>query len=165
MTSGNLSDEPIVCDNDELMTRLHDVADYVLLHDREIYMPSDDSVVRADARGLKQMRRSRGYVPVPIPLEEGPVILAVGPELRNTVALTRGPFVFLSQHVGDLRNAETHEFFLRTVEHMKKILDVDPVVVAHDMHPDYLSTRFALSLTSPVACWSTASRARSSGWR
>jgi len=146
MTSGNLSDEPIVCDNDELMTRLHDVADYVLLHDREIYMPSDDSVVRADARGLKQMRRSRGYVPVPIPLEEGPVILAVGPELRNTVALTRGPFVFLSQHVGDLRNAETHEFFLRTVEHMKKILDVDPVVVAHDMHPDYLSTRFALSL-------------------
>jgi hydrogenase maturation protein HypF len=62
------------------------------------------------------------------------------------MALSRGPFVFLSQHVGDLKNAETHEFFLRTVEHMKKILDVEPEVVAHDMHPDYLSTRFALSL-------------------
>jgi len=146
MTSGNLSDEPIACDNDESMTRLKDVADCMLLHDREIHMPSDDSVVRADARGLKQMRRSRGYVPVPVPLEEGPVILAVGAELRNTVALTRGPFVFLSQHVGDLRNAETHEFFLRTVEHMEKILDVEPALVAHDMHPDYLSTRFALSL-------------------
>jgi len=148
MTSGNLSDEPITSDNDESTTRLKDVADYFLLHDREIYMRSDDSVVRADARGLKQMRRSRGYVPVPVPLEEGPVILAVGPELRNTIALSRGPFVFLSQHVGDLKNAETHEFFLKTVEHMKKILDVEPEAVAHDMHPDYLSTRFALSLGS-----------------
>ena len=144
MTSGNVSDEPICRGNDEAVARLRDIADYFVLNDREIHVTSDDSVVRADAGGLKQMRRSRGYVPVPIPLDDGPVILAVGAELKNTVALTRGPFVFLSQHVGDIKNVETHEFFLKTVEHLKKILDVEPEIVAHDMHPDCLSTRYAL---------------------
>jgi hydrogenase maturation protein HypF len=146
MTSGNVADEPICKDNDEALAKLGDIADCFLVHDREIHVTSDDSVVRADARGLRTMRRSRGYVPVPVPIDEGPVILAVGAELRNTVALTRGPSVFLSQHVGDIRNVETHEFFLRTVEHLKRILDVEPEIVAHDMHPDYLSTRFALAL-------------------
>ena len=148
MTSGNVSDEPICKENDEAIQRLRRIADYFLVHDREIHTTSDDSVVRADAGGLKQMRRSRGYVPVPVPLDDGPVVLAVGAELKNTIALTRGPFVFLSQHVGDLKNLRTHEFFLETVEHLKKILAVEPAVVAHDLHPDYLSTRFALGLDS-----------------
>ena len=146
MTSGNVSDEPISRSNDEAVARLGAIADYFLVNDRDIHVTSDDSVVRADASGLKQMRRSRGYVPVPVPLSDGPVILAVGAELKNTVALSRGPFVFLSQHVGDIKNAETYDFFLKTVAHLQKVLDVAPEIVAHDMHPDCLSTRFALAL-------------------
>jgi hydrogenase maturation protein HypF len=148
MTSGNSSDVPITKDNDEALRLLGGIADFFLLHNREIHVSCDDSVVRADARGLRQMRRSRGYVPVPMPLADGPVILAVGAELKNTIALTRGPMVFLSQHVGDIKNVETHEFFIERVEHLQRILDVKPEIVAHDMHPDYLSTRYALSLAA-----------------
>lgn len=145
MTSGNLSEEPIAIDNTDAMKRLQNIADYFLVHDRDIYLRSDDSVVRIVDNKHRFLRRSRGYVPVPIFLKS-PLkpILACGAELKNTVCLTRGEHAFLSQHIGDLENMETYDFFERTIVHLKRILSIEPKIIAHDMHPDYLSTRFAM---------------------
>jgi hydrogenase maturation protein HypF len=144
MTSGNLSAEPIAIANDEALTRLEGIADYFLVHNRDILLRSDDSVVRHAAGETRFLRRSRGFVPTPVFLKDPmPPILACGAELKNTVCLTRGDQAFVSQHVGDMENLATFEFFRRTVDHLKRILDVSPQVVAHDLHPDYLSTRFA----------------------
>jgi len=144
MTSGNLSDEPIAIDNTDAFRRLEKIADHFLVHNRGIYLRSDDSVVRAIAGQARFFRRSRGYVPKPVFLKK-PVksILACGAELKNTVCLTRGNQAFLSQHVGDLENVPTYEFFRKTIQHLKRILDIEPVYVACDMHPDYFSTRYA----------------------
>ncbi len=150
MTSGNVSDEPIARTNEEAVARLGGIADYFLMHDREIYASCDDSVVRRDAGGLRMMRRSRGYVPGPVPLEDGPVILAVGAELKSAVAITRGSFCYLSRHVGDVKNVETNEYFERTVEHLATILAVTPEIVAHDPHPDYHSTRYAIEVAKKI---------------
>ena len=146
MTSGNLSEEPIAIDNREAVNRLGDIADCFLVHDREILLRCDDSVVRPSAGKLRQIRRSRGYVPAPVRLrEELPRILAVGGELKNTICLTRQNLAFLSQHVGDLENLESYEFFAEAVAHLSRILEIEPQVIAHDLHPDYLSTKWALS--------------------
>jgi len=145
MTSGNDSDEPIEIENQSALARLGHIADYFLLHDRPIYMRCDDSVTLAAGRQFVPLRRSRGYVPRPVSLSaEYPPVLAVGGHLKNTVCLTRGREAFLSQHVGDLDSPDTFSFFRLTVEQMKRLLEVEPVLVAHDMHPDYLSTRWAL---------------------
>jgi len=144
MTSGNRSEEPIAIDNDEVFERLDGIADYFLVHNRDIYLRSDDSVVRMVVGTTQFVRRSRGYVPIPVFLkEEVPQILACGAEMKNTVCLTRGPNAFLSQHIGDLENLETYRFFELTIGHMKQILDIDPQIVACDLHPDYLSTGYA----------------------
>lgn len=145
MTSANLSEEPIVIGNTEALERLKDIADAVLVHDRDILRRCDDSVVRV-ARGQPQkLRRSRGFVPVPVALEqESPPILAVGGELKNTICVIRGGEAFLSQHVGDLENLESYGFFQEAVEHMQRILEVRPEVLAYDLHPDYFSTKWAL---------------------
>jgi hydrogenase maturation protein HypF len=144
MTSGNLSEEPIAIGNEEALRRLHGIADAFLLHDRDILIRCDDSVLRMAGGRPRQVRRARGYVPVPLLLsQDAPPILAVGGELKNTVCLTRGRFAFLSQHVGDLENAETYAFFDETIAHLRRMLGVDPEVIAHDLHPDYLSTRWA----------------------
>jgi len=144
MTSGNISDEPICIDNDEAFKRLEEIADYFLIHDREIYLRSDDSIVRQSAGQTRLLRRSRGYVPVPIILKETlPRILACGAELKNTVCLTKGNLAFLCQHIGDLENLENYAFFKHSIDHMKRILDIDPELVVHDLHPDYLSTQYA----------------------
>jgi hydrogenase maturation protein HypF len=145
MTSGNLSEEPICIDNEEAFRRLKGVADYFLIHNREIYLRSDDSIVQPVAGRLRQVRRSRGFVPVPIFLKE-PLspILACGAELKNTVCLTKDNRAFISQHIGDLENLETLDFFKLTIRHLKQILQIDPEIVAYDLHPDYLSTRYAL---------------------
>ena len=144
MTSGNLSEEPIAIDNEEAMARLGGIADYFLLHNRDIYLRSDDSIVRHAARGTRLVRRSRGYVPVPVFLkDEVPRILACGAELKNTICLTKGRQAFLSQHIGDLENLATEDFLRLTAEHMQRILDIRPQAVACDLHPDYLSTRYA----------------------
>jgi hydrogenase maturation protein HypF len=146
MTSANLAEEPICIDNREALRRLGGIADYYLVHNRDIYLRTDDTVLRHAAGGTRFVRRSRGYVPVPIFLKTPvPSILAVGAELKNTNCLTRGKQAFLSQHIGDLENLETLEFFKKTISHLKRILDISPKAVAHDLHPDYLSTRFALS--------------------
>jgi hydrogenase maturation protein HypF len=145
MTSGNLSEEPIAIDNREALERLHGLADFFLVHNRDILLRCDDSVVRAAGR---QLRRSRGYVPVPVFLgEEVPPILAVGGELKNTICLTKGRHAFLSQHIGDLENLESYRFFEEAEEHLRRILEIEPKVVAYDLHPDYFSTRWALART------------------
>ena len=144
MTSGNLSDEPIAIDNQDAFERLGKIADCFLVHDRDIYLRSDDSIVRHAAGRERFIRRSRGYVPVPVFLEhEVPPILACGAELKNTICLTRGRQAFLSQHIGDMENMATEIFFQQTVDHLKRILDITPEAIACDLHPDYLSTQWA----------------------
>jgi hydrogenase maturation protein HypF len=144
MTSGNLSEEPIAIDNDDAFDRLAGIADYFLVHDRDIYLRSDDSVVRRAAGDTRFLRRSRGYVPVPVFLKHAlPPILACGAELKSTVCIVKGDQAFISQHIGDLENLSTYEFFQKTVAHLQRILGVRPEVIACDLHPDYLSTRWA----------------------
>ncbi|MBW2348679.1 MAG: carbamoyltransferase HypF [Deltaproteobacteria bacterium] len=152
MTSGNRTEEPINIRNEEAFDNLRGIADYFLVHDRDIHLRSDDSVVRVVGGVTRQIRRSRGYVPVPVFLPEQwkdlPRVLAVGGELKNTVCLTRRNEAFLSQHIGDLENLETEEFLRLTVSHLERILEIKPSLVAHDLHPDYLSTRYALERSS-----------------
>ena len=202
MTSGNLSEEPIAITNDEARRRLAGLADFFLVHDREILLRCDDSVVRVfapfadasrnswfeasgrnDGRDLnkasespipdsvqtrapglrsgqaspvrkksrtttQQLRRSRGFVPVPVFLNEDiPSVLAVGGELKNTVCLTKGKHAFLSQHVGDLENLESYKFFEEAICHLQKVLEIKPERIAYDLHPDYFSTKWAMRKT------------------
>jgi hydrogenase maturation protein HypF len=150
MTSGNLSEEPIATSNREAVNRLGGVADFFLVHDREVLVRCDDSVVRPSAGRLRQIRRSRGYVPAPVRLhKELPQILAVGGELKNTICLTRRNLAFLSQHIGDLENTESFGFFTDTVAYLSRILEIEPQVIAHDLHPDYLSTKWAMAQRGP----------------
>jgi hydrogenase maturation protein HypF len=150
MTSGNISDEPICIDNRDAFKKLFAIADFFLVHDREIYLRSDDSLVRHVAGKNRFIRRSRGYVPVPIFLKKQiPSILACGAGLKNTICLTKGDQAFLSQHIGDVENLPTYDFLRLSVKHMRRILDIEPEVVAHDLHPDYLSTVFAEEFDGP----------------
>ncbi len=155
MTSGNMTEEPINITNSAAFRNLKGIADYFLVHNRDIYLRSDDSIVRVINRVPRQIRRSRGYVPTPIFLPESfpklPPVLAVGGELKNTICLTKENRVFLSQHVGDMENLETYEFFKLTISHLRRILEIEPVVIAHDLHPDYLSSRFAREQKN-IAC-------------
>ena len=145
MTSGNLNEEPIAIGNREAVDRLGGIADCFLVHDREILLRCDDSVVRHSVGKLRQIRRSRGYVPAPVRLhKELPQILAVGGEMKNTICLTRGNLAFLSQHIGDLENVKSFDFFEDAVSHLSSILVIEPEIIAHDLHPDYLSTKWAL---------------------
>ena len=144
MTSGNLSDEPIAFRDEDAFRRLGGIADFFLTHDREIHTFSDDSVIRVFQGNPLFIRRSRGYVPRPVFLPSAQKsVLAVGGELKNAVCLTRRERAFLSQHIGDLKNSATHRSLEETVAHLQKILEIEPVAVAHDLHPDYLSTCFA----------------------
>ncbi len=145
MTSGNLSEEPIAIDNHEAVKRLNGLADYFIVHNRDILLRCDDSVVRVAGGVTRQLRRSRGFVPVPVFLrDDQPLVLAVGGELKNTICLTKGRHAFLSQHVGDLENVESYSFFHEAIEHLGRILEIQPQVIAYDLHPDYFSTKWAL---------------------
>ncbi len=144
MTSGNLSEEPLCTDNQEAHQRLGEIAEAFLEHDREIATGCDDSVVRASRRGPILMRRSRGYAPLPATLAEpAPPILAVGGHYKNTFCLTTGKYAFLSQHIGDLANADNLAYFERCVQHLEAVWQTHPQALACDLHPDYLSTRYA----------------------
>lgn len=147
MTSGNISEEPIATDNLEALKRLEGIADYFLLHDRDIYARYDDSVVRAiDGREVL-VRRSRGYAPYPLPLPFSSIeTLACGAELKNTFCLTKENYAFLSQHIGDLENWETFQHFESTLKLYQRLFRIKPSLVAYDLHPDYLSTKYALNL-------------------
>ncbi|MGD0790824.1 MAG: carbamoyltransferase HypF [Terriglobales bacterium] len=145
MTSGNLSEEPIAIDNREAIHRLNGLADYFLVHNRDILLRSDDSVVRVAGGVTRQLRRSRGFVPVPVFLKDDqPSVLAVGGELKNTICLTKGKHAFLSQHVGDLENVESYSFFHEAIQHLERILEIRPEIIAYDLHPDYFSAKWAL---------------------
>jgi hydrogenase maturation protein HypF len=171
MTSGNLSEEPIAIGNDEALARLGPLADAFLLHDREIIQRCDDSVVRVFGVGARRavpvqaqraapvrtrgaapvrvqhavpLRRSRGYAPAPVQLPfDVPPILAVGGELKNTFCLARGRYAFLSPHIGDMENAETLAAFEESVERYQRLFHTEPQIIAHDLHPGYLGTRWA----------------------
>jgi hydrogenase maturation protein HypF len=144
MTSANPGGEPLVIGNDEALARLAGIADAYLLHDREIVTRCDDSVVRAVPGGMQFIRRARAYTPRPIKLaESGPSVLSLGGWFKNTVCVTRGDEAFVSQHIGDLDNAATAAFLEETVEHLLGILEIEPAIVAHDLHPDFHSSRFA----------------------
>jgi hydrogenase maturation protein HypF len=150
MTSGNLSEEPIAIDNREAVHRLNGLADYFLVHNRDILLRCDDSVVRVAGGSTRQLRRSRGFVPVPVFLKEDQTrkdqasVLAVGGELKNTICLTKGKHAFLSQHIGDLENVESYSFFHEAIEHLERILEIRPEIIAYDLHPDYFSSKWAL---------------------
>ena len=148
MSSGNLSEEPIAKDNDEALIRLSGIADYFLFHNRDIFARYDDSVYMVE--GVPQaIRRARGYAPYPIFLPfKAKQILACGAELKNTFCLTKDEHALLSQHIGDMENEETLEHFENTIELYKKLFRIEPEIVAYDMHPEYLSTKYALNLGS-----------------
>ena len=144
MTSANYSEEPICIDNDEAFERLGDIADYFLIHNRDIYLRSDDSVAIHLANKKRYLRRSRGIVPQPVFVKStGLSVLAVGGELKNTVCLLNVDKAFISQHIGDLENIEAYNFFKMTIEHLQRIFDVKPMLIVHDMHPQYFSTQWA----------------------
>lgn len=144
MTSANYSEEPICIDNDEAFERLKSIVDYFLIHNRDIYLRSDDSVAIHLANKLRYLRRSRGIVPQPIFVKSaGSPVLAVGGELKNTVCLLKDDKAIVSQHIGDLENIEAYNFFKMTIEHLQRIFDVKPELIIHDMHPQYFSTQWA----------------------
>jgi hydrogenase maturation protein HypF len=146
MTSGNLAEEPIVKSWEET-ARLRDIPDDYLLHDREIWARYDDSVALVRRGRPRLLRRSRGYAPFPVPLPRAlPQVLACGAELKNTFCLTRDANAFLSQHIGDLENIETLEHFEASVELYKRLFRLQPAVIAYDLHPEYLATKYALAL-------------------
>ncbi|AND91928.1 hydrogenase maturation protein [Bradyrhizobium diazoefficiens USDA 110] len=143
-TSANPGGEPLLLDNREAELRLAGIADLIVTHDRDIVTRADDSVAAVVAGRTRFIRRARGYVPEPVRLAQTvPPILAVGGALKSTVTVTRGNEAFVSQHIGDLDTAEGVRFFEETVGHLLSTLDVEPVVIAHDLHPNMASTRFA----------------------
>ena len=148
LTSGNVSDEPIVYRDGDALDRLAGIADAFLTHDRAIHIRTDDSVSRVFAGRPMLIRRSRGYVPEPVTVPGGfpRPVLACGAELKNTFCLGKDGRAFVSHHIGDLENAETLRSFTEGIEHFGRVFDVIPEVVAHDLHPEYLSTKYALDL-------------------
>ncbi|MGA7525386.1 MAG: carbamoyltransferase HypF [Acidobacteriaceae bacterium] len=145
MTSGNISEEPIVIENAEAEEHLGVIADLFAHHNRRIHTRVDDSVVRVVAGHTMLLRRARGYTPRPIWLGRGEAeVLACGAQLKNTLCLTRAGFALPSQHLGDLENYETLRFFEETLERMRRLFHVTPTAIAYDLHPGYLSTHFAL---------------------
>lgn len=145
MTSGNLSEEPIATENEEARHRLDSLADAFLMHDRDIYIRCDDSVMRVYDKKIHPIRRSRGYAPFPVKLPwQSLPLLAVGAELKNTFCITHGNYAFLSQHIGDMENYETLKSFEQSVEHFERLFRVKPEAIVHDLHPNYLATRYSL---------------------
>jgi hydrogenase maturation protein HypF len=144
MTSANISDEPIAYRDDDALARLAGVADVFLVHDREIETRVDDSVVRVVSRRPLFLRRSRGYVPRGLPLETPRPVLATGAELKNTFCIAKDDRAWVGHHIGDLKNYETLRSFSEGIEHFQSLFAVEPEVVAYDLHPEYLSTKYAL---------------------
>jgi hydrogenase maturation protein HypF len=147
MTSGNVSDEPIAYEDDDALERLAPIVDVVVTHDRPIHTRVDDSVLRVAAGRPLPLRRSRGAVPSPLhlPLPARRHVLACGAELKSTFCLARGRRPWVSHHIGDLKTAETLASFQEGVRHFERLFAVTPEVVAHDLHPDHLSTTYALA--------------------
>ncbi|WP_440081274.1 carbamoyltransferase HypF [Streptosporangium sp. LJ11] len=151
LTSGNLSDEPIAYRDGDALSRLAGIADAFLTHDRPIHVRADDSVLLVTRGRTVPLRRSRGYAPEPLRLSPPArrAVLACGAELKSTFCLARQGHAFLSHHIGDLENYETLRSFTEGIEHLRRLLGITPGLVAHDLHPEYLSTKYALGLEVP----------------
>jgi len=149
MTSGNISDEPLICKNDLALERLGDIADAFLMHDREIFRQVDDSIVHLVDEKPALLRRSRGYVPDPIYAEQNcrHEIFAAGADLKNTFCFTKQNQFICSEHIGDLEDAQVYRHYINSIEHLRKLFEVKPEVIACDLHPGYLSTQYAMSQT------------------
>ena len=144
MTSGNISDEPVVFEDHDALTRLAEIADYFLIHDRPIHIRSDDSVMRVFQGRPLFYRRSRGYAPRAVTLPFAlPPLLATGAEMKSVICLAEGDRAVISQHIGDLKNISTFDSFFNTVTHLSETLEIKPELVVCDLHPDYLSSSFA----------------------
>lgn len=152
LTSGNVSDEPIAHRDADARERLAGIADAALVHDRPIRTRADDSVARIVRGAPYLVRRSRGYAPAPLPVALGSerVVLGCGAELKNTICVLRGREAFVSHHIGDLENAETLAAFTDAIAHLGLLLEVTPEVIAHDLHPEYLSTKWACAQDLPL---------------
>ncbi len=148
MTSANTSSEPIVFKEKDAFDRLCNITDYYVIHNREIHIRTDDSVCRVELGKDVVLRRSRGYAPHPLLMKHpfAEQILACGAELKNTFCLARGRYAFLSHHIGDLENLETLSSFENGIEHFKRIFNIEPSLIACDLHPEYLSAKYAHSL-------------------
>jgi hydrogenase maturation protein HypF len=145
MTSGNFNEEPIATENADALSRLAPLADAFLLHNRDIHIRCDDSVVRVFEDKELPIRRSRGYAPYPVKLPfQVPTILAAGAELKNTFCVARDGYAFLSHHIGDLENYETLKSFEDGIAHFERMFRIKPEIIAYDLHPNYLATRYAL---------------------
>ena len=151
MTSANFSEEPIVNENDEALLRLKGIADAFLMHNRPIHLKCDDSVTIHLSRSLRQIRRSRGYVPAPVYLkQDGPVVLGTGGELKNTVALLKGTHALISQHIGDMKNYEAYRHFELVAAHLQHLFQATPELLVHDLHPGYMTTGWAVTQQLPL---------------
>jgi hydrogenase maturation protein HypF len=149
MTSGNISEEPICKDNDEAVRRLSGIADYFLVNNRDIYARYDDSVTVVERNEVQLTRRARSYAPYPVHLTfNAKQVLGCGAEEKNTFCLTKDNYAFVSQHIGDMENMETMEHFENTLALYEKLFRIRPEIVAYDLHPEYLSTKYALELGS-----------------
>jgi hydrogenase maturation protein HypF len=148
MTSGNISDEPLICKNDKALEKLGDIADAFLTHDREIYRQVDDSIVRFIDGQAVLLRRARGYVPTPIVTEKEckKDIFAAGSDLKNTFCYIKSNQLIVSEHIGDIEDASVYHHYLNSVEHLAGLFEVEPKIIACDLHPGYLSSRYAASL-------------------
>jgi hydrogenase maturation protein HypF len=148
MTSGNISDEPLICRNELALERLASVADAFLIHDREIYRQVDDSILHFIDEQPAFLRRARGYVPTPIFAEItcSEDIFAAGADLKNTFCFAKQDQLICSEHIGDLEDAEVYHHYIGSIEHLGRLFEVEPEVVVCDLHPAYLSTRYALSI-------------------
>jgi len=149
MTSGNISDEPLICKNETALEKLGQVADAFLMHDREIYRQLDDSIIHfIDGRPVP-LRRARGYVPTPIFMEENcrEDIFAAGADIKNTFCFAKQNQLICSEHIGDLEDAEVHHHYIDSIEHLRGLFEVEPKVTVRDLHPAYLSTQYARSLS------------------
>ena len=148
LTSGNISDEPIAYEDDDAMARLSPIADFFLTHDRPIHIRTDDSVVRVFRAREMPIRRSRGYAPASIamPVRARRPILACGAELKSTFCLARDRTAFVSHHIGDLENFRSLRAFTEGIDHFRRLFDLNPQIAVHDLHPEYLSTKYALEL-------------------
>jgi len=148
MTSGNISDEPLICDNQTAIEKLGSVADYFLTHNRDIFRQVDDSIVQTIDNAPALLRRSRGYVPAPVLTETIATadIFAAGSDLKNTFCLAKGNRYIVSEHIGDLENSDVYHHYIKSIDHLKQLFEVNPTLAVCDLHPGYLSTQFAESL-------------------
>jgi hydrogenase maturation protein HypF len=147
MTSGNISDEPLICKNEQALKRLGGVVDGFLMHDREIYRQVDDSIVHFVDEQPVLLRRARGYVPTPILMKENSSqdVFAAGADMKNTFCFVKQNQLICSEHIGELEDAEVYHHYISSIEHLGRLFEVEPKTIVCDLHPGYLSTQYALS--------------------